>query len=255
MEQTLAILLQECDNLKSRLSELRPLPAEALKKIEEAFAIEYTYESNRIEGNTLTLQETELVVNEGVTIAGKSMREHLEAINHAEAIDYIKDFAKSELEISERTIKEIHVLVLHGINRENAGRYRTVPVMIAGSQYLPPQPYLIEKQMEDFILNLQQMEIQGVHPILIAAYLHDELVRIHPFIDGNGRTSRLLMNLYLLRKGYTLVSLKGSNDEKIAYYKALEASHTEKQPEVFQVFVAEAVRNSLKRYLSVLCAD
>lgn len=255
MEQTLAILLQECDNLKSRLSELRPLPAEALKKIEEAFAIEYTYESNRIEGNTLTLQETELVVNEGVTIAGKSMREHLEAINHAEAIDYIKDFAKSELEISERTIKEIHALVLHGINRENAGRYRTVPVMIAGSQHLPPQPYLIEKQMEDFILNFQQMEIQGVHPILIAAYLHDELVRIHPFIDGNGRTSRLLMNLYLLRKGYTLVSLKGSNDEKIAYYKALEASHTEKQPEVFQVFVAEAVRNSLKRYLSVLCAD
>ena len=255
MEQTLAILLQECDNLKSRLSELRPLPAEALKKIEEAFAIEYTYESNRIEGNTLTLQETELVVNEGVTIAGKSMREHLEAINHAEAIDYIKDFAKSELEISERTIKEIHALVLHGINRENAGRYRTVPVMIAGSQHLPPQPYLIEKQMEDVILNFQQMEIQGVHPILIAAYLHDELVRIHPFIDGNGRTSRLLMNLYLLRKGYTLVSLKGSNDEKIAYYKALEASHTEKQPEVFQVFVAEAVRNSLKRYLSVLCAD
>jgi len=255
MEQTLAILLQECDNLKSRLPELRPLPAEALKKIEEAFAIEYTYESNRIEGNTLTLQETELVVNEGVTIAGKSMREHLEAINHAEAINYIKDFAKSELEISERTIKEIHALVLHGINRENAGRYRTVPVMIAGSQYLPPQPYLIEKQMEDFILNFQQMEIQGVHPILIAAYLHDELVRIHPFIDGNGRTSRLLMNLYLLRKGYTLVSLKGSNDEKIAYYKALEASHTEKQPEVFRVFIAEAERNSLKRYLSVLCAD
>ena len=252
MEQTLAILLQECDNLKSRLSGLRPLPAEALKKIEEAFAIEYTYESNRIEGNTLTLQETELVVNEGVTIAGKSMREHLEAINHAEAIDYIKDFAKSELEISERTIKEIHALVLHGINRENAGRYRTVPVMIAGSRHLPPQPYLIEKQMEDFILNFRQMEIQGVHPILIAAYLHDELVRIHPFIDGNGRTSRLLMNLYLLRKGYTLVSLKGSNDEKIAYYKALEASHTEKQPEVFQLFVAEAERNSLKRYLSVL---
>lgn len=138
MEQTLATLLQECDNLKFHLSELSPLPTEALKKIEEAFAIEYTYESNRIEGNTLTLQETELVVNEGVTIAGKSMREHLEAINHAEAIDYFKDFAKSELEISERTIKEIHALVLHGINRENAGRYRIVPVMIAGSRHLLP---------------------------------------------------------------------------------------------------------------------
>ena len=128
---------------------MRPLPSDALQKIEEAYNIEYTYESNRIEGNTLTLQETELVVNEGVTIAGKSMREHLEAINHAEAIDYIRDFAKSDIEISERTIKEIHSLVLHGINRENAGRYRTVPVMISGSTHVPPQPYLLEKLMED----------------------------------------------------------------------------------------------------------
>ena len=107
MDKELKELLQECDTLKAHLSELRPLPAEAMQKIEEAFALEYTYESNRIEGNTLTLQETELVVNEGVTIAGKSMREHLEAINHAEAIDYIKDFAKSSIEISERTVKEI----------------------------------------------------------------------------------------------------------------------------------------------------
>lgn len=114
-------LLQECDSLKARLATLRPLPADALKKIDEAFAIEYTYESNRIEGNTLTLQETELVVNKGVTIAGKSMREHLEAINHAEAIDYIKDFAKNDLEIIERTIKEIHALVLHGINHDMQG--------------------------------------------------------------------------------------------------------------------------------------
>ena len=125
MNEKLSSLLHDCDTLKQRLSGLRPLPSDALQKIEEAYNIEYTYESNRIEGNTLTLQETELVVNEGVTIAGKSMREHLEAINHAEAIDYIRDFAKSDIEISERTIKEIHALVLHGINRENAGRYRT----------------------------------------------------------------------------------------------------------------------------------
>lgn len=252
MNNEITALLQECDTLKARLSGLRPLPVEALQKIEEAFAIEYTYESNRIEGNTLTLQETELVVNKGVTISGKSMREHLEAINHAEAIDYIKDFAKSGIEISERTIKEIHALVLHGINRENVGAYRTVPVMISGSRHLPPQPYLIGKQMEDFILKFQEMEAQKVHPVLIAAYLHDELVRIHPFIDGNGRTSRLLMNLYLLRNGYTLVNLKGSNDEKIAYYTALEASHIDKQPEAFQKLVAEAEALSLRRYLSVL---
>lgn len=252
MSEELKELLHECDTLKARLSELRPLPAEAMKKIEEALAIEYTYESNRIEGNTLTLQETELVVNEGVTIAGKSMREHLEAINHAEAIDYIKDFAKSDIEISERTIKEIHALVLHGIDRENAGRYRNVPVMISGSTHMPPQPYLVEKQMEDFMIKFREMEQAKEHPVLVAAYLHDELVRIHPFIDGNGRTSRLLMNLYLLRYGYTIVNLKGSNEDKISYYKALEKSHTDNCPLDFQKFVIHAEAVSLGRYLSVL---
>ena len=189
-------------------------------------------------------------MNKGVTIAGKSMREHLEAINHAEAIDYIKDFAKNDLEIIERTIKEIHALVLHGINREYAGRYRTVPVMISGSQHVPPQPYLIEKQMEDFMIKFKEMEKEKVHPVLIAAYLHDELVRIHPFIDGNGRTSRLLMNLCLLRHGYTIVNLKGDNDTRRAYYFALEASHTGPVP--FQRLVVEAEIFSLKSYLSVL---
>ena len=215
MSEDINVLLKEVDVQKEQLSALRPLPEEALKKIQDALDIEYTYESNRIEGNTLTLQETALVVNEGVTISGKSMREHLEAINHAEAISYIKDIAKQDIEISERTIKEIHALILHGIDRENAGRYRTVPVMISGSTHMPPQPYLIEKQMEDFILRFKQMEAEKVHPVLIAAYLHDELVRIHPFIDGNGRTSRLLMNLYLLRHGYVIITLKGSNDAKV----------------------------------------
>lgn len=252
MNEETITLLHKCDKLKAVLAEVRPLPKEALKKIEEALDIEYTYESNRIEGNTLTLQETELVVNEGVTIAGKSMREHLEAINHAEAVGYIKDVAKQAIGISERTIKEIHALVLHGINRENAGRYRTVPVLISGSRHVPPQPFLIEKQMEDFMLAFQEMEAANVHPVLIAAYLHDELVRIHPFIDGNGRTSRLLMNLYLLRNGYTIVNLKGSDEVKIDYYKALEASHVEKHPELFQKLVLEAEIDSLSHYLSIL---
>lgn len=252
MNTPLTTLLQECDALKSRLSSLRPLPVEALKKIQEAFDMEYTYESNRIEGNTLTLQETALVVNEGATIAGKSMREHLEAINHAQAVEYIKDIARQGIGIGERTIKEIHALVLHGISRENAGRYRTVPVMIAGSTHTPPQPYLIEKQMEDVMTKYREMELEKVHPVLIAAYLHDELVRIHPFIDGNGRTSRLLMNLYLLRNGYTIIALKGSNEDKISYYKALERSHVEHKPEEFQELVVEAEIASLKRYLSIL---
>ena len=252
MSEAIKKLLKEVDALKEQLSILRPLPEEALRKIQDALDIEYTYESNRIEGNTLTLQETALVVNEGVTISGKSMREHLEAINHAEAISYIKDIAKQDIEISERTIKEIHALILHGIDRENAGRYRTVPVMISGSTHMPPQPYLIEKQMEDFILRFKQMEAEKVHPVLIAAYLHDELVRIHPFIDGNGRTSRLLMNLYLLRHGYVIITLKGSNDAKVNYYKALEMSHTEQLPEDFQKLVIEAEIAALQKYLSIM---
>lgn len=252
MNEDINVMLKEVDALKEQLSSLRPLPEEALKKIQDAFDIEYTYESNRIEGNTLTLQETALVVNEGVTISGKSMREHLEAINHAEAISYIKDIAKQDIEISERTIKEIHALILHGIDRENAGRYRNVPVMISGSTHMPPQPYLIEKQMEDFILRFKRMEAENVHPVLIAAYLHDELVRIHPFIDGNGRTSRLLMNLYLLRHGYVIITLKGSNDAKVSYYMALEKSHTEQLPEEFQKVVVEAEIAALRKYLSIM---
>lgn len=252
MIEDLSIVLQEVDSLKAELSTLRPLPPEALKKIEDALEMEYTYESNRIEGNTLTLQETALVVNEGITISGKSMREHLEAINHAQAIDFIKDIAKQNIEISERTIKEIHAIVLHGINRENAGRYRAVPVMITGSTHMPPQPFLIEKQIEDFILRFQQMENDGIHPVIIAAYLHDELVRIHPFIDGNGRTCRLLMNLYLLQHGYTIVTLKGDNEKKLQYYKALEKSHTEHEPNAFYMLVAEAEKEALLRYINIL---
>ena len=252
MSEAIKKLLKEVDALKEQLSILRPLPEEALRKIQDALDIEYTYESNRIEGNTLTLQETALVVNEGVTISGKSMREHLEAINHTEAISYIKDIAKQDIEISERTIKEIHALILHGIDRENAGRYRTVPFMISGSAHMPPQPYLIEKQMEDFMIRFKQMEKEMVHPVLVAAYLHGELVRIHPFIDGNGRTSRLLMNLYLLRNGYVIITLKGSNDEKVNYYMALEKSHTEHLPEDFQKLVVEAEIAALRKYLSIM---
>ena len=248
----IATKLKEVDALKAQLSSIRPLSHEALQKIQGAWDIENTYESNRIEGNTLTLQETALVVNEGVTVAGKSMREHLEAINHVEALAYIKDIAKKDIDISERTIKVIHALILHGINKHEAGIYRSVPVIISGSTHVPPQPYLIEPQMELFMESFHQMENNGVHPVLIAAYLHDELVRIHPFIDGNGRTSRLLMNLYLLRTGYLMTTLKGSDAEKIRYYHALEKSHVEKQPEDFQLLVIEAEKTALTRYVQLL---
>jgi len=252
MNTELEKLLQQIDFLKDKLQTVRPLPVEALNKIKASFEMEYTFESNRIEGNTLTLQETALVVSEGVTIGGKSMREHLEAINHAQAVDFIKDIAHSDIEINERTIKEIHAIILHGINREQAGKYREVPVMIVGSRHLPPQPYLILPQMEQFIADYQTMRNKGEHPVLISAFLHDELVKIHPFIDGNGRTSRLLMNLYLLSNGYTITILKGDNEAKQAYYTALEQSHTENNREAFNLLVAKTVKNSMERYIDII---
>ncbi|MDR3134142.1 MAG: Fic family protein [Prevotellaceae bacterium] len=252
MHTSLEMLLQQAGRLKARLQQARPLNNEALNKIKAALEIEYTFESNRIEGNTLTLQETALVVSEGVTIGGKSMREHLEAINHAQAIEFIKETAAADIDITERTVKEIHAIILHGINREQAGQYRNVPVMIVGSRHTPPQPYLIAPQMEQFIRDYQSMEKNATHPILVAAFLHDELVKIHPFIDGNGRTSRLLMNLYLLSKGYTITALKGDNEAKQAYYTALEQSHVDDNSEPFNLLVATAVKQSLEKYLQII---
>jgi Fic family protein len=252
MNTQLKNTLEQTDTLKARLQALRPLNIEALSKIKAAFEMEYTYESNKIEGNTLTLQETVLVVNEGVTIGGKTMREHLEAINHAQAIEFIKDIACADIAVTERTIREIHAIILHGINKEQAGKYRDVPVMIAGSRHTPPQPYLLLPQMERFIIDYKQMETNDIHPIIIAAYLHDELVKIHPFIDGNGRTSRLLMNLYLLSKGYTITSLKADNEAKQAYYTVLEQSHVDNNHEPFYLLVANTVKQSMEKYLEIV---
>lgn len=252
MNRELNNILTEIDRLKIQLDNARPLPIEALKKIKAAFEIEYTFESNRIEGNTLTLQETALVVNEGVTIGGKSMREHLEAINHSQAIELIKDIAKPDVEISERIIKEIHAIILHGIDKGNAGKYRDVTVMIVGSKHTPPQPFLIPQLMEQFMDTYKKMKTDNTHPVIISAFLHDELVKIHPFIDGNGRTSRLLMNLQLLANGYPIANLKGDNQTKQLYYSALEKSHTENQPENFYYLVACEVKKSLEKYLSII---
>ncbi|WP_370649007.1 Fic family protein [uncultured Rikenella sp.] len=244
--------LSQIDTLKTELDALRPLPEATVRSLNEAMSIEYTYDSNRIEGNTLTLQETALVINEGITISGKSLREHLEVINHIEAVEFIEEVASQELPITESVIRDIHAIVLNKIDKENAGRYRTVPVFISGSKYTPPQPYLIAPQMEAFLAEYGRMEAEKQHPVLIAAYLHDELVRIHPFIDGNGRTSRLLMNLYLVRHGYPIVSLKGDNDSRVRYYNALEKSHITGDRSDFNTLIVSVMTDTLKHYLSII---
>lgn len=241
-------LLQEIDFLKNILQQHRETDS---FRIAQALELEYTFESNRIEGNTLTLQETDLVVNEGLTISGKSMREHLEVINHSEAIDFVKDMVQNQLPFSERTLLQIHQLILKSIQSDQAGKYRSVQVMITGSQHVPPQPYLIQLKMEE-LFDFYVRNKQTLHPVLMAAEMHEQLVTVHPFIDGNGRTSRLIMNLILLQNGYVIANLKGDSENRLRYYKALETAQINQSKESFHVLVAEAEKDALTRYLHVL---
>ena len=216
VSKNLMLILNEIDALKLKLDQFRAFDS---YRITQALELEYTFESNRIEGNTLTLRETDLVINEGLTISGKSMREHLEAINHQEAIAYIKHLMEKNSSINEREVLSIHNLILRGIHPEDAGRYRRVQVMIKGSSYMPPQPYLVSKEMEDFFIWYETNK-NSLHPIVLAAEVHERIVTIHPFIDGNGRTSRLIMNLILLQSGYVIANIKGDYDSRMQIGRA-----------------------------------
>ncbi len=231
--------------------ELKLLREQYSDKVLKALEIEYTHESNKIEGNTLTLQETALVIEKGLTIGGKTLNEHLEAINHNYAIDFIKAVAQNQEPITERLITEIHALILKGIDDANAGKYRTVQVMISGSKHTPPSPYSVPEQMEKLI-NWYNENKDTLHPIVLSAEMHERLVTIHPFTDGNGRTSRLLMNLILLQHGYPIAILKGDNDNRLKYYNALEKAQTEGDKQAFINFVAETIKDSIKRILSIV---
>ncbi len=250
--RTIESILADIDRLKVELDILRQSLDNST--IKEALAVEFLYESNRIEGNTLTLRETQLVINEGMTISGKSMREHLEAINHKEAILFIDDLVSQKVDLSEYILKQIHGIVLYGIDRENAGVYRKLPVAIAGSKHLPPQPYLLQDLMEEYFRFYNQ-EKDKLHPVVLAAEMHERLVTIHPFIDGNGRTSRLIMNLILLQSGFPLAIIGGDYDSRMAYYDALEKVQTENNKEDFILLIAEKVLFALQRYINILSPE
>lgn len=241
-------IIKEIDSLKNELHQFRKYDS---FRVTQALELEYTFESNKIEGNTLTLKETDLIVNEGLTISGKSMREHLEAINHQEAIAYIKELTDKNPTINEREILCIHNLILRGIYPEDAGKYRKVQVMIKGSSHMPPQPFLVAKEMEELFIWYQTNK-NNLHPVILAAEMHERLVTIHPFIDGNGRTSRLLMNLILLQHGYVIANIKGTNESRMQYYNALEACQVENNKENFLLFIAQTEKECLERYLSIL---
>ena len=248
LSKNLQNILVYIDLLKKELDRFRQFDS---FRIAQALELEYTFESNKIEGNTLTLRETDLVVNEGLTVSGKSMREHLEAINHQEAIGYIKQLLERNFSLNERELLSIHNLILRGIIPEDAGKYRKVQVMIKGSSHMPPQPFLVTKAMEDYFIWFLENK-NKLHPIILAAEMHERLVTIHPFIDGNGRTSRLVMNLILLQNGFVIANIKGDYDTRMKYYKALEIAQTSNNKEDFLLFIAQTEKESLERYISII---
>jgi len=250
IDEKLQQQLNRIDALRDEWIDKRPQNATQKTKLEEYFHIDYTYESNRIEGNTLSLQETHLVINEGMTIGGHSIVEHLEAINHQGAIGFIDELMTEHAKLNRRTVMELHRLVLKGIDDDNAGRIRKIPVRISGSKHEPPQPYLLDKMMEDYFAHYK-MQSARMHPVLLAAEMHERLVTIHPFVDGNGRTSRLIMNLVLLQNGYTIAILKGDDRSRLSYYRALESVQVDGRTLPFHQLVADAVEASLKAHLAL----
>ena len=237
----------EVDSLKRELDSKRPIPKETLKSLKESIDLEWTYNSNGIEGNTLTLRETQVVL-EGITVGGKSIKEHLEAINHEKAILFLDDLVKDNEPISEWNIKNIHQLILKDIDNENAGRYRKENVTIKGATHIPPDYLKVPELMEKLILTYNTWN--EYHPIIQASLLHGELVKIHPFVDGNGRTSRLLMNLDLMNSGYNPVIIQ--KELRLKYYEALDKAHTTGNYTDFVKLVTKLEIEMLKKYLELL---
>ena len=243
-------LLERIKHKKERLDAHRPLPESAVRKLGDELRLLHTYHSNAIEGNTLTLQETKLVLEEGITIGGKSVREHLEATNLAEAYDLIEAIAKEKREIDHTTIQQIHEVVVRGI-KVDAGKYRVHNVRITGATKTPPDFSKVTRMMDDLIaflnLNLQDKE-KKEHPVKTAAFMHHKLVEIHPFTDGNGRVARLLTNLFLVKEGYPPIVLR--KEERGKYYRFLRLADGGNL-EPFANFIAKSVDESLTLYLAI----
>jgi len=235
------------DQLKKELDSKRPLPKDTLRTMQESINLEWTYHSNGIEGNTLTLRETQIVL-EGITIGGKTVKEHLEIINHEKAIYYLQTIVSDKNSIAEWNVKNIHSLILKNIDDKNAGTYRLSNVVIKGAKHIPPSYLIVPQLMEKLILKYKLWN--NYHPIIRASLLHGELVKIHPFIDGNGRTSRLIMNLDLMNSGYSPVIIR--KEQRLEYYEALDKAHVTGDYTDFVKFITELEIEMLEKYLNLV---
>lgn len=238
-------LLFQIDRKKKELDGKRPLTEGELTRLNEEFTVEYTYNSNAIEGNTLTLRETDLVLR-GLTIDKKPLKDHMEAVGHKEAFDFVSELVKEKCEINERVIKQIHYLVLAN-KKDDRGVYRRVPVRIMGASHEPVQPYLIVPKMEELLSNYLASE---EHIVTKLARFHIEFEGIHPFIDGNGRTGRLLVNLELMKAGYPPINIKFI--DRIAYYNAFNEYHVKHNLKAMETLFAKYINERLDIYLKML---
>ncbi len=241
--------IKEIDKLNEQIEQFRPISKALLKQIKEYFRIGLTYSSNAIEGNTLTETETKVVIEDGLTIAGRPLKDHYEVSGHSDAYDLVFDLAKKKT-ITEKDILNIHRLFYYRIDKENAGHYRKLPVVITGTQYMPPAPSKVPALMKKFVAKIPTLK-KKYHPVEAAALIHKELVDIHPFVDGNGRTARLLMNLALFQAGYTITIIPPVL--RADYIALIKQSQTgKKDADGFVNFISAMAYESTKDYYRLL---
>lgn len=238
-------LLELIDKKLKILNNMRPLTEGEVERLTEDFMVEYTYNSNAIEGNTLTLRETDMVLK-GLTVGQKPLKDHIEAVSHKEAFYFILDLVKEKRDLSESIIKQIHFLVL-GDKKDDRGVYRKVPVRIMGASHEPVQPYLIEPMMESLLIDYKSSQDNLIKKL---AKFHIEFEAIHPFIDGNGRTGRLLVNLELMKNGYPPIDIKFT--DRIKYYDAFEQYHKKSNIKAMENLFASYVNERLDEYIKIL---
>nr|WP_204434534.1 Fic family protein [Paracholeplasma morum] len=236
------------DEKKDIIDSHRPFSQNMTRQLRDKLIIEWTYNSNAIEGNTLTLSETKVVLENGITIKGKPLKDHLEIINHKEAIEYIEDLVSKNVKLSDYDIRSVHYLILKEIDSTNAGKYRNENVFISGAKHVPPVYMNVPYKMQNLIDQYQSWK--DFHPVVRACFLHGEFVKIHPFIDGNGRTARLLLNFELIQSGYPPVVIKTEN--RADYYGALDKAHTTNNYTDFIKIIVDLVNESENLYLYLI---
>ena len=241
--------IADINKAKEQIDSYRPFNNDILEQLKQYYRISLTYSSNAIEGNSLTLTETKIVLEDGITIGGKPLKDYYEAIGHSEAYDLLYNLSQDK-EITEQNILDLHKLFYRHINPDNAGKYRDKEVIITGTEFIPPSSKKVPDLMKKFVASMPDMKTK-YNPVEFAALLHLQLVTIHPFLDGNGRTARLLMNLALLQEGYaiTIIPPVLRND----YINTLKQAQTgSKDNKPFINFISEMVYESMKDYIRIL---